>query len=405
MIRPRLLAVSADPPWPIRGGFSLRAAHLLRELSDRWEVDLIVAAPAGADAEDAPPDAALRRTTTVRLDRPLPALRDPGAEADPARRAFAEALAGAPAAAILLFRRTEFLAHVGDRSSGPVVRPRLVVDRVDCSTLELARRIRTSKLAAPAAAARTVAAALHERRVARNADVVTLAGDHDAGALRRLRPAAEVHVVPNGVHALDDPRFDAESSVPTLLFTGSLGYYANVDAARYLAHALWPGIRARVPDARLVIAGRNPRPSVLHLGTIPGVEVRPDVPDMFAVLRQAWVSIAPMRCGAGVKNKVLEAWAVGRPVVMSPIAASGLALDEAARGLVVRSRSEAVSIVVALLRDRGLRHERGRSVQELARSRHTWERSADRLSRLLEGRPGGSGSRVQVEPHQSDPSS
>src|SRR6185295_14547642 len=98
----------------------------------------------------------------------------------------------------------------------------------------------------------------------------------------------------------------------------------------------------QVPGARLVLAGRRPTSSVVALGEVEGVEVHGNVPEMSAELREAWLAVAPMRLGAGIKNKVLEAWAAARPVVMTRIAANGLTLDGMEQ-LVTDDRAEQIS--------------------------------------------------------------
>ena len=115
-----------------------------------------------------------------------------------------------------------------------------------------------------------------------------------------------------------------------------------------------------MPDARFVIAGRNPTAEVQQLADRPGVEVLGEVPDMSAVLKQAWVAVAPMRTGAGIKNKVLEAWAVGTPVVMSAAAANGLSLDADGGGAGDGRPARMAEIIAALLDGRGQAPAAGR---------------------------------------------
>lgn len=373
--RSRLLAVSGVAPWPVRGGFSLRAAHLLEALSEWWDLSLVVAEP--MDADLAPwRDPERHEVGTVDLPvrwRPVPPVR----HLEVLRRKVGETIARRQPDAALLFNGSEFLA-LGHAF------PPSVADRIDCGALERFRYVRRSRnLRLLKTVVETVAEARYERRIVRELFATTVAGADDAAALRAVAGVDRVHVVPNGVHTLPGPAFEAESRHPTVVFTGTLSYYANVDAVRYFVHAIWPGIRDRVEGARLVIAGRRPARRVLALSRVPGVEIRSDVPDMRAVLREAWVAVAPMRCGAGVKNKVLEAWAAGRPVVMLPRAANGLIFEAPARDLVVRGAEEFADRVVRLLRDAELRHAHGAAAQDQVRRRQSWTQSAEMLSRLL----------------------
>ena len=170
-----------------------------------------------------------------------------------------------------------------------------------------------------------------ERSLVREAAASLVAGPSDAAVLRRLAGRASVHVIPNGVSLPPPVAQGHRSSEPSVIFTGVLSFPPNVDAAIWFAREVLPLVRRVHPSARFVAAGRRPAPEVVALGALPGVSIEADVADMTACLRRAWVAVAPMRRGAGVKNKVLEAWAAGLPVVMTPIATNGLSLDAEAR--------------------------------------------------------------------------
>lgn len=108
---------------------------------------------------------------------------------------------------------------------------------------------------------------------------------------------------------------------PYVLFSGTMDYFPNVDAVMLFAREVFPAIRARVPDIRFVIAGRNPTAEVLGLSKQAGVYVTGAVSDMRPYLRGATVAVAPMRIARGVQNKVLEALAMNLPVIASePVA-------------------------------------------------------------------------------------
>jgi hypothetical protein len=92
-----------------------------------------------------------------------------------------------------------------------------------------------------------------------------------------------------------------------LSFTGGLDYQPNIEAVLYAAKAIRPRIHATVPQARFIIAGRNPAPVVSALAGHSNIDIAPDVPDMARKIGRSWVSIAPMRSGVGIKNKVREA--------------------------------------------------------------------------------------------------
>ena len=166
-------------------------------------------------------------------------------------------------------------------------------------------------------------------------------------------------------------------------FTGTLDYPPNVDAVAFLTGAIWPLVRAQVPAARLVVAGRNPVAAIAALNGRDGIEVAADVPDMAAVLRRSWVSVAPMRTGLGIKNKVLEAWACGRPVVMTGLATNGLVLPPGHARLVQAGAPALAAQIVALLQDADARRALGEAARAHAAARFCWAAAADRVHLLL----------------------
>ena len=153
----------------------------------------------------------------------------------------------------------------------------------------------------------------------------------------RLRPlcsnrrSESIHVVPNGIPRPDalpkslPPARHGGACWPRLLFCGNFGYSPNVEAAHRLAE-LMPSIWQRLPNACLVLAGRNPSPDVLAMSRSGRILVLPDPADIDAVLRDADIAVVPLLRGGGTRIKVLEAMGWGLPVVASSRAVEGLNL-------------------------------------------------------------------------------
>jgi hypothetical protein len=111
---------------------------------------------------------------------------------------------------------------------------------------------------------------------------------------------------------------------PYIIFTGSMDYFPNVDAATFFCREVFPAVRAALPQVRFVIAGRNPTRVVRQLSSEPGISVTGSVPDIRPNLRGAAVAVAPLRVARGVQNKILEAMAMGLPVAASGKVAKAL---------------------------------------------------------------------------------
>ena len=139
------------------------------------------------------------------------------------------------------------------------------------------------------------------------------------------------------------------------MLTGNLGYFPNRDAARFLLAEVWPRLRRARPDLRLVVAGDRPPSSLARRLAAAGATLATRPPDLRALLAEATVAVAPLRCGSGVPLKVLDAWAAGVPVVASSFAAAGADGEPERDLLVADAPHEWEAQVTRLLDDAGLR--------------------------------------------------
>ncbi len=371
---PSLLAVCPVPLWPASNGYSLRVVHLLPELASTWEVSLVAAAsPPGADQTDTLP---LHEYVPVPLGGRI-ATMPWQLDTETLRTAVHALLRRHRPDAALLWSGSEFLA-IDDPAFPPAVG-----DRIDCAALAGWRNAKSQPALRDRWHALQAAwqAAWYERKAVRALDATTVVGSEDARVMRAISGRRTVHPVPTGVDTSIPPA--PEGPRPAVIFTGVMSYQPNVDAALYFANAVWPRVRAAVPDARFLVAGREPSPAVQALAQLPGVEIRADVPAMGPVLDEAWIAVAPMRSGSGIKNKVLEAWARERPVVMTRLAVNGLAMDDRMGALVADAPSTMADLVAALLTDEHQRRYWGGLGRELVLRHHTWRQAADRISALL----------------------
>ncbi len=170
-----------------------------------------------------------------------------------------------------------------------------------------------------------------ERTAAREFDSSVFVSAAEAKLFRRLAPEAAQRVthVENGV---DTAFFAPDREYPdpyeghrdTLVFTGAMDYWANVDAVTWFARELLPRIRGSWPEAQFTIVGSRPADAVRALDRLPGVTVTGRVPDVRPYLAWARAAVAPLRIARGIQNKVLEAMAMARPVIVTPEALDGL---------------------------------------------------------------------------------
>jgi glycosyltransferase involved in cell wall biosynthesis len=205
---------------------------------------------------------------------------------------------------------------------------------------------------------------------------VVVVSENDRDALNALSEGLRVVVIPNGVdsnyYAPDSTRSDTE----TVAFHGVMDWPPNVSAACYLADRVWPLVLVHEPEARLMLIGRNPAPQVKALGRRPSITVTGEVVDVRTWLRRAAVYACPMISGTGIKNKLLEAMAVGLACVTTSRALGGLRVAPGRQLLVADGDEEFAAAIVSLFRDVRRRRALGRAARELVRAAHSWERTA-----------------------------
>jgi polysaccharide biosynthesis protein PslH len=164
-----------------------------------------------------------------------------------------------------------------------------------------------------------------ERRIAQHASAMLVVNEREREALRRIAPAANIRVVPNGVDLGPLARPASIAREPRFVFCGVMNYAPNVDAAVWFSKNVWPAIRAQRPDARFVVVGSNPTASVQALASAGnGIEVTGTVADVRPYLWQSAVAVAPLLTARGVQNKVLEAIGAGLPAVVTSQVFEGL---------------------------------------------------------------------------------
>ena len=173
-----------------------------------------------------------------------------------------------------------------------------------------------------------------ERRIGRECDLLALVSNAEADLFAGRNPdcAARIRGISNGVdHHYFDPHLGHpvlyDTTRPNYVFTGTMDYPPNVDAVTWFASEILPLIRRVLPGAQLHIVGSNPSPAALKLRSIDGVFVTGRVADVRPYIAHATAAVAPMRIARGIQNKVLEAMAMARPVVLTSGALEGIDAD------------------------------------------------------------------------------
>jgi polysaccharide biosynthesis protein PslH len=204
----------------------------------------------------------------------------------------------------------------------------------------------------------------------------------DREELLSINPTLKVNVIPNGVDTYYFRARPTERTERALLFTGNYEYAPNVDAALRLAHDVLPRVRARLPDVKLWLVGNAPPAELLALAS-DDIKVTGRVPDVRPYLARAAAFVSPLRLGAGIKNKVLEALAMGCPVVATPLSVDGIDVRDGQDALIADGDA-LIDAVVRLLGDETLQKTLSDNGPKLIAAQYSWGRVVEMYEALYE---------------------
>lgn len=236
--------------------------------------------------------------------------------------------------------------------------------------------------------------ALEEERLGHRADAVTLITEAEAELYRsRLRDPSGVaiHAIGNGI---DTQFYDPSCVVPApglarhtgphFVFTGQMNYPPNEQAMIWAIREFLPFLRHAHPSAMLHVVGRAPTRELLAHGAIDGVRIWGEVPDVRPFIAAATVVIAPLLIARGVQNKVLEAMAMAKPVLLTPEAATGIAAQDGSHWLVEAADPAAMyARIDPVLRSRNVRSAMGAKARRFVVENHAWDTMLESFEKLV----------------------
>lgn len=231
----------------------------------------------------------------------------------------------------------------------------------------------------------------YDRRVASDFDISIFVTHEEAELFRSLAPEAAAHIthLNNGV---DTEYFSPDQAYPNpyaagdhvLVFTGAMDYWANVDAVTWFANEVMPRVRERVPAAKFYIVGSRPTDTVYRLGALPGVHVTGAVRDIRPYLAHAAAAVAPLRIARGVQNKVLEAMAMARAVVVTPQGFDGIVGQADSEAIIAETANDFATAVIKLLGDPDKAAQLGQVARKHIERTYAWENNLQALLPMLE---------------------
>jgi glycosyltransferase involved in cell wall biosynthesis len=386
----KLAVLSSWYPAPPTNGSKLRAWHLLRELAGRHDVTLLTFAEPGET--DAPESADLRamcREVRVVAGNPHKPEAPLSWRAYFARmpRSYAHTFSPAMLAQV---------ASVGPHVDAIVAlqvgtaiyldaSPHVpaVFDEAEISTIRDAASHATSQIDRWRRGLTWRKYAAFTRRLVASIEQTTVVSEQERACLAEAGcDLAKVSVLTNGV-AADYLAVNAEKHPDTLIYSGAVTYAPNLDAVTFMTSDILPRIRATRPDVAFTVTGNHRGVSIDHLAG-PGVTFAGFVPDIVSAVAGTAVCVVPLRRGGGTRLKILEAMALGTPVVATRKGAEGLDVVDGTHLLLADDADGFAKAVLGLLESPAQARAMADNARALVADRYTWPRIGRALDQIIE---------------------
>ena len=390
----RVLFLSTWFPYPPDNGSKIRAFHLLRALGGRHEVTLLsfafdTAQPEKADAlravcRDVGVVAlnpfAVNRTSALATflsvrstnSRPIPAMsqlvaaawrREPYDVVIASTEMTADYALLAPPSAKVLEEHNSLTRWIAERYR----EQRTPLRRARCWASWQKRR-------------------WYEHHTYPYFDLVTMVSEADWRTTTELaqdgRP--RVGIVRNGVDCSHNHPGRTAPQPNTLVYNGSLTYFANYDAMQWFLAEVYPRIKQAVPGVTLVITGSTKGVNIAGLPLDTSVNLSGYVDDVRPIVNSASVCVVPIRRGGGTRLKILEAMALGTPIVSTSKGAESLEVTPGHDILIADEPAEFADQVIHLLRDAAQREQLATNARRLVEQRYDWSEIGSRFVDLVE---------------------
>lgn len=218
----------------------------------------------------------------------------------------------------------------------------------------------------------------------RNADKILVLTPQGKEELLAVSPDLDIAVVPHGVDVEAFSFSHQADEENTLVFLGNYLHYPNVDAVLYFHAEIWPRLKRVLPEMKFYVVGQSPPPEITRLAEDESIVVTGTVDDVTPYLRRGQVFICPVRLGGGFRGKILEAMALGRPVVSTRLGAEGIPASDGQNIILADRPDDFVKGIADLIGNPDLYQKIQKNARKLMEDRYAWDKGVARLEKVLE---------------------
>jgi glycosyltransferase involved in cell wall biosynthesis len=231
-----------------------------------------------------------------------------------------------------------------------------------------------------------IASIIIAKKYIRKCSAIITVSQEDTNHIKRISNFHNVHTIPNGV---DFIYYCPDESIKKvdgqIIFIGSMNWCPNRQAVNWFLKNCWDTILKNKSNATLIVIGKFLQNDFKQeLETYKNVKAIGFVDDLRNYIRASEVSIAPMVSGSGIKNKILEAWALGQPVVATHLGAKGIFCKNEENILLANNSKLFSKQVIRLLSDKNLKDKIAKEGRKHVIMNYSWEKIGNEFNRLIE---------------------
>jgi len=394
----KIMVIAPSVPWPLFSGGHIRVFETLRHLSCKHDVTLVAAARDQAEVDQSEAlSGTCKRIETSILSR--------GAEAT-IRRLCGGMIQGMPVIQSYYYDRklaekvctltsqeaydiiqiehaymAQYLSAVS-----PISRAQKVLSMHNVESIRFEREIRYGSWNARRVGIlwdQCFARPWEERAIGKFDGIVAVS-DLERAWIHAHVANARIEVVPNGVDTKYFYPCPVKRVSPTIVFTGVMDYPPNIDAAMWFCNEILPILQREVPNICFKIVGSKPTGKILELGKRQGVHVTGEVADIRPYVAESLAVVVPLRSGGGTRLKILQAMAMGCPVISTGLGAEGLEVTAGETILIANDAEQFVNYVLLLMKSPEVADRLGKAGRQLVTEKYDWEICLRRLENLYE---------------------
>ena len=224
----------------------------------------------------------------------------------------------------------------------------------------------------------------YEFDIYQSADKVLTLTPQGKQELLAIHPDLDIAIVPHGVDSDEFLFSPLEYEEKSVVFLGNYLHYPNVDAVLFFHKEIWPGLKSQVPGIKFYIVGQDPPPEIKAFSEDKSIIITGKVDDVKPYLKKGQVFICPVRLGGGFRGKILEAMAIGRPIVSTPLGAEGIPSIHGENILLAENPQSFIRSITDLLTDSDLFQKIQRNGRKLVEDKYAWAKGVEVLEEVLE---------------------